>query len=86
VLLAGAATIWLFYRLLRRISGNRAAVFGCALLAADSTFLLTNTFDWGPVALQHLLLVGAILLLVVFYQDNRLGGAFFARLRPVKPS
>jgi len=49
MLVAGAASIWLFYRLLRRIAGERAAVIGSTLLAADSLYLLTTCFDWGPV-------------------------------------
>src|SRR5262249_48478026 len=31
MLLAGAVSIWLFFLLLRRIAGNRAALIGCAL-------------------------------------------------------
>ena len=80
VLLAGAATIWLFYRLLDRAVGARAAVAGAALLATDTTFLLTTTFDWGPVALQHLLLTGGMLLVLVGYQDQsrkKVGWGFF---------
>jgi hypothetical protein len=67
-LLMGAASVWLFFLLLRRIAGLRAACIGCCLLAADSLYLLTTCFDWGPVALQHLLIVGGVLLLVRFYQ------------------
>jgi 4-amino-4-deoxy-L-arabinose transferase-like glycosyltransferase len=70
MLLAGTASIWLFYLLLRRIAGERAAVVGCGLLAADSLYLLTTCFDWGPVALQHLLIVSGMLLLVGFYQER----------------
>src|SRR5438270_7740362 len=70
-LLAGVAGVWLFYLLLRRIAGQRAAVIGCGLLTADSLYLLTICFDWGPVALQHLLLLGGVLLLVRFFQDGR---------------
>src|ERR1035437_2924392 len=55
MVLAGVASVWLFYLLLRRAAGERAALFGCGLLAADSLYLLTTCFDWGPVALQHLL-------------------------------
>jgi hypothetical protein len=73
VLLAGATSIWLFFLLLRRISGDRAACIGCALLATDSLYLLTTTFDWGPVALQHLLLIGGALALVRFFQEGRTG-------------
>ena len=69
-LLFGAASVWLFFLLLRRIAGERAAVIGCGLLAVDATYLLTATFDWGPVALQHLLLLGGALLLVRFYQEG----------------
>jgi 4-amino-4-deoxy-L-arabinose transferase-like glycosyltransferase len=80
VLLAGAASLWLFFLLLFRIAGERAAVIGCILLAADSTYLLTATFDWGPVALQHLLCVGGLLLVVRFHRTRgwgALAGGFF---------
>ncbi len=70
MLLAGVASIWLFYLLLRRVAGERAAIVGCGLLATDSLYLLTVCFDWGPVALQHLLLVAGMLLLVRFYQQG----------------
>jgi len=84
MLLAGAASVWLFYLLLRRIAGERAAVIGCGLLAVDSLYLLTICFDWGPVALQHLLLIGGMLLLVKFYQERGLlalaGGCFLLGL------
>ncbi len=84
MLVAGALSLWLFYLLLRRISGERAAIIGCALLAADSLYLLTSCFDWGPVALQHLLLIGGALLLVRFCQEQREGsltaGAFLLGL------
>ena len=70
MLLAGAASVWLFYQLLRRVAGVRAALFGCGLLATDSLYLLTTCFDWGPVALQHLLLAGGMLLVLKFFQDR----------------
>jgi hypothetical protein len=80
MLLAGVATIWLFDKLLRRIAGARAAVLGTSLLAADSIFLLTDSFDWGPVALQHLLVVGGLCLVLRFYHEQNhfaLAGSFF---------
>jgi hypothetical protein len=70
MLLAGTASIYLFYLFLFRVAGRRAALFGCSLLAVDSIYLLTACFDWGPVALQHLLLAGGSLLLVGFYQTG----------------
>jgi hypothetical protein len=80
MLVAGAASIWLFYLLLRRTAGPRTAALGAALLATDACYLLTSVFDWGPVALQHLLLIGALYLLVRFAQDRShraLAGGFF---------
>jgi 4-amino-4-deoxy-L-arabinose transferase-like glycosyltransferase len=76
----GVASIWLFYRLLERIAGRRAALIGCVLLATDVVYLLTATFDWGPVALQHVLVLGGALLLVRFWQQRdeaALAAAFF---------
>lgn len=64
VLLAGTITILLFYYFARRIAGERAALFAAVLLASDATFLLSNTFDWGPVALQHLLPTAGLCLIV----------------------
>lgn len=77
VLLAGAATVWLFYRLLERLAGKRAALVGCALLSTDATFLLTTCFDWGPVALQHLLLVSAVVAFQDFQRARSLAAACF---------
>lgn len=80
VILAGALTVWLFFRLLHATLGRRAAWLGALLLATDPSFLLTTTFDWGPVALQHLLLVGGMALLARFHRNRRtpaLAAAFF---------
>jgi 4-amino-4-deoxy-L-arabinose transferase-like glycosyltransferase len=57
VALFGAVTIFFFFHLTRLAGGLRAAVIGAFLLATDPVFLLTNTFDWGPVALEHVFLV-----------------------------
>jgi 4-amino-4-deoxy-L-arabinose transferase-like glycosyltransferase len=69
--LAGALTVWLFFYLTERSAGTRAAVIAAFLLASDPTFLLTNTFDWGPVALEHLFVVTGCLFLVRYAQDGR---------------
>ena len=79
-MLAGAVGIWLFYRFLRATVGPRAAVIGCAILAADSQYLLTTVFDWGPVAFQHLLICAGLLLLVEFHRSSNslwLAAGFF---------
>ena len=77
----GALTVWLFFLLLRDTIGRRAALAACALLATDATFVLTTTLDWGPAALQHLLVLSGLLLLWKFYRSERLlhlGAGFFA--------
>jgi hypothetical protein len=71
VLLAGAASVWLTFLLARRVSGHTVAAVTALLLATDVSFLLTSCFDWGPVALQHALLVSGVFLLVKFHQDGR---------------
>ena len=57
VVLLGAITIFFFFHLARVSGGARAAAIGAFLLATDPVFLLTDTFDWGPVALEHVFLV-----------------------------
>lgn len=73
VALAGAVTVFLFYHLILNSGGPRpafAAAFGALLLATDPIFVLTNTYDWGPVALEHLLLVGGCYLLLRFWRSD----------------
>ena len=80
VILTGGFTIWLFWNLLRRIAGDRAAAAGCVLLTTDALFLITTCFDWGPAVLQHLLLVSGVLCLVRFHQEGHrrfLAAGFF---------
>lgn len=60
VLLLGLATIWLTWVWVRRIAGPRAAAVTVAILATDTIFLMTNIFDWGPVAIQHVLLMAGL--------------------------
>ena len=57
VVLLGAITIFIFFHLAAVSAGARAAAIGVFLLATDPVFLLTDTFDWGPVALEHVFLV-----------------------------
>ena len=69
-ILIGALTVFIFFYLAERAAGRRTAVIAAILLASDPTFLLTNTFDWGPVALEHVLLVTACFFLVKYAQDG----------------
>src|SRR5436190_35948 len=59
--LLGALTVWLFYLLVKRTLDVRTAIVATALLATDTSFLLTTRWDWGPVVLQHLCMVGGSL-------------------------
>jgi hypothetical protein len=75
VALAGAITVFIFYHLIREIGGpaKTLAAAGALLLATDPVYLLTNTFDWGPVALEHLFLVTGCFLMVRFGNRSRVG-------------
>jgi 4-amino-4-deoxy-L-arabinose transferase-like glycosyltransferase len=65
VVLIGAVTVLLFFPVAKRMAGAPAALIASLLLATDPSFLLTNTFDWGPVAIEHLLLVTGCLLIAL---------------------
>ncbi len=69
-LLIGALGLALFYLFLRRALGLRPALFATALLSFDTSYLLTSVFDWGPVAIQHACLLGALTLLVRYFQTG----------------
>ncbi len=73
MVLAGAACVGLLYDLARRIANPWAAAIAALLLATDPAFLLTNTYDWGPVAMEHLLL----LLSLALFIRGRAQAAFF---------
>jgi hypothetical protein len=70
MLLLGALAIWLLFLFMKEAVGIRAALVGCALLAFDTTYLMTACFDWGPVAIQHATLMGGILML---WRSHRTG-------------
>lgn len=71
VLIMGAASLWIFTWLLEKAHGRKVAWVGGLLLATDTVYLLTTTFDWGPVALQHLLAVAGMALLLKFALTGR---------------
>jgi hypothetical protein len=80
MLLFAAASLWFFFELLDRTIGRRAAWIGTLLLATDTSYLLLNMADYGPVTLQFALKLAALVLLVRFHQNgNRkdLAWAFF---------
>lgn len=70
MLLFAGASLWLFFELLDRTIGRRAAWIGTLLLATDTSYLLLNTADYGPVTLQFLFKLGALVLLVRFHKTG----------------
>ncbi len=69
-LLCGVLTIWLTWCWMRRLAGVGAAIVTTILLGTDTVFLLTDTFDWGPVALQHVFLTGGLLSVQRWLQSS----------------
>jgi hypothetical protein len=80
MLLFAAASLWLFFELLDRTIGYRAAWIGTLLLATDTSYFLLNMADYGPVTLQFVFKLAALVLLVRFHQKGSkkdLAWAFF---------
>jgi hypothetical protein len=80
MVVAGAGSVWLFFVLLDRAAGRRAAWIGALLLATDTSFVLMHAADYGPVALQFLFKLGALVLLLHFHNRGGkwpLAAAFF---------
>jgi len=70
VLVIGALTVALFIWLLERVSSRTVAWVGGLLLATDTLFLFTTCFDWGPVALEHLLGLAGLALVFEFVSEG----------------
>jgi hypothetical protein len=80
VLMACLAAIWLTWIWARMVAGRRVAIAAVALLATDAMFLLTGVLDWGPVALQHLLMMSGLVSVTYFAKTGSrlaLGLGFF---------
>jgi hypothetical protein len=67
----GALSIAIFFFVARRLAGTAAAALASLLLATDAVYLLTCVFDWGPVAIQHVLFAGALYCGVRYAQGPR---------------
>lgn len=79
-ILFGAVAIWLFFLLIDRTVGRRAAWIGALLLATDTIFVILEAIDYGPNALHFVLKLGALVLLVRFHREGSawaLAGGFF---------
>ncbi len=62
VCLVSATTLLVLATLVLRVAGPVAAILASLLLASDASFILTNVFDWGPVALLLLASVAILAL------------------------
>lgn len=80
MLLAAAVSVALFFLAARRLAGLPAALLAGLLLATDAMYLLTSVFDWGPVALQHLLFAIAIYAGVRYRETPRAAWLFVISL------
>ncbi|MEO5925287.1 MAG: hypothetical protein ABIR70_15810 [Bryobacteraceae bacterium] len=79
-LLLAAGSLGLFFSLLDKTVNRRAAWIGTLLLATDTSYLLMNTVDYGPVTLQFVFKLAALVLLVQFQRSGsrlQLAGGFF---------
>jgi hypothetical protein len=75
-MLIAALSIVLFWPVMVRAAGKRAAVIATILLATDSMYLMTSVFDWGPCALQHFFLAAVMLAFLRFDETDSI--AFLA--------
>jgi hypothetical protein len=84
MVIAAAGALVLLWSAVRRALGWTAAAFVTALAATDTVYILTATFDWGPVALRHLLAMAAAACFLRFLEQSRFSwlgaAAFFAGL------
>jgi hypothetical protein len=69
--IVGAVALWLFFLLIDRTIGRRAAWVATALLATDAMFVLLEAIDFGPNALHFVFKLAGMLLLVRFHRDPR---------------
>ncbi len=66
LLLAAAASVWMFFALLERTVGRGAAIAGTLLLATDASFVISSALDFGPIVFLHFFLLAGVLLLLRF--------------------
>ena len=71
MVLAGVATLILFFVFFRMVMGNLGALIATALLAFDPVFVTYTTLDSGIVTVQHLLMAAALPLFVQYHRTGR---------------
>ncbi len=68
LLSAGAILLWTFW--LRQVGGRTIAAVFVLLVATDPVYIMTSTFDWGPVVLQRLLFVAGVVLIWRYHKTG----------------
>lgn len=71
MLLAGTATVYLFFVFFRAAMGGLAALIATALLVFDPLFLTLTVLDSGIVTVQHLLMAAALPLFLRYHRTRR---------------
>jgi len=70
-MLIAALAMVLFWPIMVRAGGKRAAAIATVLLATDTMYLMTSVFDWGPCALQHFFLVAVMLAFIRYHETGK---------------
>ncbi len=70
-MLIAAIAMVMFWPIMVRAGGRRAAAIATILLATDSMYLMTSVFDWGPCALQHFFLVAVMLTFIRYHETGK---------------
>jgi hypothetical protein len=70
-MLIAAVAMVLFWPIMVRAGGKRAAAIATVLLATDTMYLMTSVFDWGPCALQHFFLVAVMLAFIRYHETGK---------------
>jgi len=72
MLMAGALALYLTAMIIRTVSRPATVIIVTVLLATDVSAVLTTRLDWGPVALQHLLIALGVYAVVRFDRSRSL--------------
>jgi hypothetical protein len=70
-MLFALVAILMFWPIMVRAGGKRAAAIATILLATDTMYLMTSVFDWGPCALQHFFLVAVMLAFLRYHETPK---------------
>lgn len=71
MILAGLASLWLLWRIAGQVGGREAACASVLLLATDPVWMLSQSIDFGYVALQNVLKLGGLWLAIRYASSGR---------------